>query len=464
MRHSPRPLTPATAKADAAGDPAKGSALMKVSHLRKALLSLATTALLAFSLPCPAEPVPFGKALELALQHSGMLVIAAAGQQKAHDVYEQARAVYLPNIVFGSGLGYSAGIPPALEGSAPSIFNIVSQQSLLNLAQRDFLRAAKNDSQATHFDLEDKRNAVILDTATTYLELDTALRKLKALDQAAEAANRAEFITTQRLKEGLDSQLDLKKAQLGIAKVNVRVAQAQAAADVARQHLAHLTGLPAESIDTVSDSIPAPPGIGQDAELPARAAENNPAVQLARQKVVTAELRARGEAHVLYPSIDLASQYERLSSTINNYAQFYKNFKPNSFAIGLSIRFPLTDFVQHAKANAAVADLLLARQEAQMARDQVAENALQVQRSLRQLAAAGDVARLEYEVAQAGIDAVRAKLASGQANSRDQENARLDSSDRYSSYLDSQLQLARASLQLMRQTGDLEGWARPQKP
>ena len=131
----------------------------------------------------------------------------------------------------------------------------------------------------------------------------------------------------------------------------------------------------------------------------------------------------------LYPSIDIASQYERLSSTINNYAQYYKNFKPNSFAIGLSIRFPITDFAQHAKANAAAADLLRARQEAQMASDQVAENTLQVQRSLRQLAAASDVARLEYEVAQAGIDAVRAKLASGQADARDQENARLDSSD-----------------------------------
>ena len=61
-----------------------------------------------------------------------------------------------------------------------------------------------------------------------------------------------------------------------------------------------------------------------------------------------------------------------------------------------------------------------------------------MQRSLRQLAAARDVARLEYEVTQAGIDAVRAKLATGQANARDQENAQLDSSDRYSSYLDSQ--------------------------
>jgi outer membrane protein TolC len=437
---------------------------MKVSHLRKALLWLAATALSAFSLPGAAEPVPFSKALDLALQHGGMLTIAAASQQKAHDVYEQARAAYLPTIVFGSGLGYSAGIPPSLEGNAPSIFNIVSQQSLLNYAQRDFLRATRNELKATHFDIADKRNAVILDTATAYLELDNALRKLKALDEAAEAANRAEFITTQRLNEGLDSQLDLKKAQLNIAKVNVRVAEAQATADVARRRLARLTGLPAESIDTVSDSIPAPPEIGQDEALPTRAAENNPAVQLARQKVVTAELRARGEAHVLYPSVDLASQYERLSSTLNNYAQFYKNFKPNSFAIGLSIRFPLTDFAQHAKADAAAADLMRARQEAQMASDQVAENALQTQRSLRQLAAASNVARLEYEVSEAGIDAVRAKLASGQANLRDQENARLDSSDRYSSYLDSQLQLSRATLQLMRQTGDIESWALPQKP
>jgi outer membrane protein TolC len=184
-------------------------------------------------------------------------------------------------------------------------------------------------------------------------------------------------------------------------------------------------------------------------------------VQLARQKIVTAEWRARGEAHVMYPSIDLASQYERLSSTINNYAQFYKNFKPNSLAIGLSIRFPLSDFAQHAKANAAAADLLRAKQEAKLARDQVAESTLQMQRGLRQFAAASEVARLEYEVTQAGIDAVRAKLVSGEANARDQENARLDSSDRYSSYLDSQLQLARATMQVMRQTGDLESWALP---
>lgn len=437
---------------------------MRVSQLKEVLLSLVASALLACSLPCLGEPVPFSQAVDLALQHSGMMAVSAANQRKAVDLYEQARAAYLPTITFGSGLGYSIGIPPSLEGSAPSLFNIVSQQSLLNFAQRDFVRAARNDVKATHFDTASKREDVILETATAYLDLDMALRKLKALGDAAQAANRAEFITTERLKEGLDSQLDLKKAQLNLAKVNMRVAEAQTAADVARQRLARLTGLAAGSIETVSSSIPASPEVGQDEDLPARAARDNPAVRLAQQKVISAQLRARAEARVLYPSIDVASQYERLSSTLNNYAQYYKTFTPNSFAIGLSIRVPITDFAQHAKANAAAADLLRARQDAQMTHDQVEENVLQMQRSLRQIAAGSDVARLEYEVTQAAIDAVRAKLATGQANARDQENALLDSSERYSSYLDAQLQLTRATMQLMRQTGDLDSWALPRKP
>ncbi len=333
---------------------------MRVSQLKEVLLSLVATALLVCSLPCAGEPVPFSRAVDLALQHSGTMAVSAANQRKAVDLYDQARAAYLPTITFGSGLGYSIGIPPSLEGSAPSLFNITSQQSLLNFAQRDFVRAARNDVKATHFDTASKRDDVIIETATAYVDLDVALRKLKTLGDAAQAANRAGFISNERLKEGLDSQLDLKKAQLNAAKVNMRVAEAQTAADVARQRLARLTGLPAGSIETVSSSIPSSPEIGQDEDLPARAARDNPAVQLAQQKVISAQLRARAESRVLYPSIDIASQYERLSSTVNNYAQFYKNFTPNSFAVGLSIRVPVTDFAQHAKANAAAADLLLA--------------------------------------------------------------------------------------------------------
>jgi outer membrane protein len=439
--------------------------MMNGWRLRKFWRAIATLAgISALAASCPAEPVPFAQAIELTLKRGGIIAISVANRQKAYEAYQQARAAYLPTIVFGSGLGYTNGIPPSLEGSAPSIFNVVSQQSLLNFAQQDLIRAARNEWKSTGLDMDDKRSAVILDAANTYLELDNALRRLQTLVEAAQDAKRAEFITRQRLKEGLDSQLDLKKAQLNVARVEMRTATAQTAADVARQHLSALTGLPAESIETVSSSIPSTPAIEQQQNLAAQAAQNNPAVRLAEQKVVTAEWRARAEHRALYPSIDFATQYQRLSNTINNYQQFYKNFQPNSFAVGLSIRFPISDFAQHARSNAAAAELLRARKEAQGVRSQIEENTLKLQRSLRQLAAASNVAKLEYEVAQAGIESVNAKLASGEANARDQENARLDASTSYSSYLDSQLALSRATLELMRQTGELDGWALPAKP
>jgi outer membrane protein TolC len=296
------------------------------------------------------------------------------------------------------------------------------------------------------------------------MDLDNALRQLKVLLESGQTAKRAEFITSQRLKEGLDSQLDIKKSQLNTARINMRIADVQAVVDVARQHLSALTGLSPESIDTAGDSIPPPPAIQQEQNLAAQAAQNNPVVRLADRRVVTAEWRARAESRALYPSIDLATQYQRLSNAINNYQQYFKSFQPNSFAVGFNIRFPITDFAQHAKAAGAAAELLRARREAALLRSQVEENTLKTQRSLRRLAAATDVARLEYEVAQAGIDAVSAKLATGEANARDQENAQLDASNRLSSYLDSQLALSRATLELLRQTGELDAWALAAKP
>ena len=432
-------------------------------HHVKRLWLLAVVMVAALAAPCPAEPIPFRKAIELALQRGSVMAISVADQQKAHDTYQQARAAYLPTIVFGSGLGYSLGIPPPLAGSAPSIFNVNSQQTLLNFSQHDLVRAARNEWRSSSLDVSDKRSAVILDAASTYLELDNALAKIKILTEAAQTANHAEFITSQRLKEGLDSQLDLKKSQLNVARVQMRIAEARAAADVARQRLARLTGLAPEEIETVSDSIPSAPAVQQEQNLVAQAVQNNPQVRLAKERAVTAELRARAAARALYPSIDLVSQYQRLSNAINNYQDFYKTFTPNSFAAGLAIRFPISDFAQHARANAASADLLRARKEAELVRNQVEENTLRRQRDISRLAAANDVARLEYEVAQASIEAVAAKLATGEANARDRENARLDSSNRYSSYLDSQLALSQASLELMRQTGELDTWALPAK-
>jgi outer membrane protein TolC len=326
------------------------------------------------------------------------------------------------------------------------------------MAQKDFIRASRNDWESAKFDIADKRDQVILDAASAYIELDSLTERLKALQDEQKSAEHAEFISKSRLQEGVDSPLDLKRVQLAGARVRLRMAETMGIADVMRERLAGLTGLPAASIETDHDSIPKAPEIPQEQEIRLDALNSSPVVRYAEEKAKSAEFRARGEQRQLYPSIDFASQYALLSR-FNNYDDFYRKFSRNNFSVGLAIRFPFLNLPQRHRAEQAQADLIKARKEAEGVRAQISENTIKLHRSLRQLSAASDVARLEYEVAQAGVDTVQVRVQNGEANSRDAEQARVDASDRLVSFLESSVELTKAQLQLMRSTGTIQQWA-----
>ena len=160
------------------------------------------------------------------------------------------------------------------------------------------------------------------------------------------------------------------------------------------------------------------------------------------------------------PTIDLASQYAYLAK-FNNYDLYYRNYTANNFSGGMNLRIPLWNSVQKAKAQQADAEAMTAKKQAELTKDQVREDALKLQRSLRELSAARDVARLEWQVSQGDLEAVKARLQTGEANNRDQENAELDTDDKQAAYLDAEFELSRAELQLLRLTGELENWAAP---
>lgn len=407
----------------------------------------------------PPPPIPFRNAIELALEHSGVMGIAAINQWRARKVYDEVRANYIPQVTVGSGLGYSYGFPLTLEGSAPSLVNFNSVQSFFNLSLRSFIKAAKIDWQATSLDTRDKRAAVVLDAALAYAQLDQVTTKLKVLGEARTAAEKAEFVSQQRLQEGVDSKLALTRSQLVTARIRLRMAEAQGQADVLRERLAKLLGMPAASIATDTESLPKLPEISQEDDLPAKAVTNSPAVMLADEKVAAARARANAEHKAaVMPVIDVATQYAYLAR-FNNYDLYYRRYTPNNFSGGISLRIPVFNAVQRAKAQEADADTMLAQKHADLTRNQVSEDALRLQRSLQQLSAARDVAKLEWEVSQGDLDAVNARMSTGEANTRDQQNAQLDMNDKYAAYLDAEFELSRAELQLLRLTGDLEAWA-----
>src|SRR5215831_20450320 len=85
-------------------------------------------------------PLPFRTAIELAIRNSAATGIARADAQRARANYLQTRDLFLPQVTVGSGLAFSYGFPLSLEGSAPSILDVNTQEFLLNSAQRQFMK------------------------------------------------------------------------------------------------------------------------------------------------------------------------------------------------------------------------------------------------------------------------------------------------------------------------------------
>jgi outer membrane protein TolC len=279
----------------------------------------------------------------------------------------------------------------------------------------------------------------------------------------------------ERVKEGVDSEIDGTRARLSAARIRLRIAEAQGSADVLREHLSKLTGLPTASLQTDPESIPPAPAVAANEDLSKDAAASSPTVQAAVEHARAQYLRADGEHKSLWPSIDFAAQYALLSK-FNNFQNYYipskpcvtslgeflcvtNNFQQNNATVGVSIRFPLFNASQRSRAQAADADALKATKQAEAARAQVSEETLRLQRSVAQMQAAHDVAALEYELAEKNLTAVQIRMDAGTATLHELDDARSQSSERFITLQDVTFELERSQLGVLRSTGDLEKWA-----
>jgi outer membrane protein TolC len=423
----------------------------RIHRLLLAVLVLLPASLLA-------EPVTLRHAVELALKHASGAAIAAADEQHASAAFRELRDSYIPQVTLGAGLGWSYGFPLSLEGSAPSLFNVNAQSALIHPELRAFIGAANADSSAASFRSKDQRNQVIQDTVLSYAELEKWEQRLARLHDAEPEARKMVAAVADRVKEGIDSELDGTRARLSEARLRLRVAEAQGAADVLRERLSKLTGLPAASIQTQSDSIPALPSSEVDADTRDQAADSSPAVKSAMEHARAQYLRAQGERKSLWPSVDFAAQYALLS-TYNNYNQFYTSFQRNNATVGVAIRFPIFNAAQRSRAEAADAEALKAKTQADAARNQVSEETLRLQRSVSQMEAARDVAELEYEIAQKNVEAVQTRMNASTGNLHDLDNAMTQASERFIALQDISFELQRSQVGLLRSMGDLEKWA-----
>lgn len=405
-----------------------------------------------------AQTITLRHAVELALQHSGQATLAAADQEKAMAAYREARSAYLPRLVFGSGIGASYGFPLSLENAAPSLFNVTSQQILYSPAQTQFVHSARTAVDATNSANADQRDAIIQDAVLTYLELSKWTQDADLLSTSLSNNQKTEKIEEERIAAGVDKPVDLDRARLATARVQMRMAEAKGSADVMRLHLAQLTGLAADELGTDPDSIPIFPEVQQDENLSQKAVQSSPAVKAAQQQALSKQFEAEAEHKALYPSFDLAGQYALLSN-FNNYQTYLNKFQNNNASGGLVVRFPFFDTAQRARAAEAKADFIRASRQAEAAKDRMSLETLRLQRAVQELQAAVDVAQLEYQLAQSELASTETRLQSQVGTLREEQDARTKVEQSYDSLMDANLTLQKAKIQLLRNTGELQQWA-----
>src|SRR5260370_38269541 len=116
---------------------------------RSTTLPALFTAVLMIATRGHAEPLPLERAIRLALAHSTSSAIATADVQRAFASYRELRNNYFPQIVVGSGLGWSYGYPLSIEGSPPALANAVAHRTVFNPAHRRVRQAAKMEVHAS---------------------------------------------------------------------------------------------------------------------------------------------------------------------------------------------------------------------------------------------------------------------------------------------------------------------------
>ena len=420
------------------------------------------TAVVMIAMRVQAEPLPLERAIRLALAHSTGTAIANADARRTFASYRELRNNFIPQLVAGSGLGYTYGYPLSIEGSPPALLDVIAQSSVFNPAQRQFLGAAKIDWHASELQDKDQRNATIQDVALTYAELAKWEARLVRLQLDEVEAQKLVQAVSERLQQGVDSAVDLNKAKLVAARVHLHRAEARGSADVLRRHLSTLTGLSVSAIEIAPETIPALPPVASEEDLSEKAITSSPAIKIAEQRFLAESMRASAEHRSLLPSINFSAQYARFS-TFNNYSEYFPphTFQVDNATIGIGLRIPLFNASQRARADAAEAEALKSKKQAEAARNQVAEETLKLQHAAEQLEAAREVAELEYQLAQSGLEAAQTRVDARTGTLHELTDARMQASERYLLFQDADFEYQRVRLNLLRATGDLERWALP---
>ncbi len=436
----------------------------QVIQLRRGILALAGfVAFGAFLAAVPAhaqdtDKLTLHQALTLALQNSRDVKLAQVQYNVALGEVGVDRAAFRPNLYTGAGAAYTHGFPSLPGGQAPSLFELDYTQALFNPLLKGEQHAAEDRAKNQKLELDRVRDDVIVRTATAYLELAEVRHSLQLmLSEQASGAKILEAIR-ERVAANQELPIEVTRTQLALARIAERVVKSEDRDAFLDAEIRDLTAIPdgqSLEVEPQDAAFSAELATAQsEGEIESLAIQSDRSVAEAENERAARQQILKGAHASYFPTVDLVGQYSVLSN-FNNYLEFYKHFERNNVNVGVQVTIPL--FAAKTSANVSLAKSQLNEAELLLGnkRQQVRFDVQQKARSVREMDASREVARIDLQLAQETLQSEQAKFDQNRITLQEMEQARLDENDKWVAFLDADFARQQAQLTLLQATGQL---------
>jgi outer membrane protein len=394
------------------------------------------------------------EAVTLALQNSRDLKLARVQYAVALSEAGLDRAAFRPNLYTGAGYVYTYGFPSLPGGGPPSLFQLDYNQDIFNPLLKGQQKAAEDRAKNQKVEIDRMQDDVILRAATAYLELAKVRHSIELMRNEQASAEKILEVTQERVVANQELPIEVTRSELTLARTREHLIKLQNRDDILAAQIRDLLGISENQAVEVQTEEPSFAMNETPGDVLNLAIQSNRDIQEAENERSAREHILRG-AHLSYwPTIGLVGQYSVLSK-FNNYLEFYRKFERNNLNVGVVLTIPL--FAAKTSANIALAknQLNLAELTLSSKRQEVRLEVQQKTRSVGELDATREVARLDLKLAQETVDLAQARFDQGRATLQEIEQARLDESDKWIAFLDADFAREQAQLALLQATGQL---------
>jgi outer membrane protein len=384
------------------------------------------------------------------------VALARLEEQKAVLGTKIARDPFSPKLTAGSGLAYSNGFPLSINGAVPSVFQAQATQDLFNRQQSYAVAEARENARGAGFATASKRDEIAYRAAALYIDADRAAR----LSQAAstQMASFAKVVKTvsERVEEGRELPIELKRANLELAKAKQRAAAMADDAEYGQRSLAVLLGYGPEDLVKATDEERVLPKVPDNEQAAIETAlEGSHELKRLQSAMLAKGLEVKSANSARLPRLDLLAGYAVLAK-YNNYDKFFKAFQRSNAQLGVSFQVPiLVGTAFKATVAQAEADNAKLRIEMEGTRNRISLQVRQCYQDIRKADEAREVAQADLELARESLTVLLAQMSEGRVALKQVEEARVMESEKWAAFYDAQFVSEKARLNLLRETGDL---------